>query len=179
MKWPNVSTMGAVALALSGAYALWLVISPSKPSAPLVVATQAPQVAMVETVEIKPAKVQVYARKAKVKLSLPAAVQADPMQHVAAASRVESSDRPVTVTTLLDERTGAVTTYTREEPLPWLAAGHSGEASIAYGMRSGQMMGRIMVRQDILQIKAARIGAQATIDQDGQWFAGAGIVYRW
>lgn len=146
-------------------------------------ATQAPELATVEKVAIAPPTVQAYAPKAKARLSLPKAVQQDPAQHVVAATRVPADDRPRTVITTLDETTGAVASYERMEPLPWLAPETSGEIGISYGLRGDghgvKPVGRVVLRQNLLQIKAARLGLNANLDQDGQWFAGVGVWYRW
>lgn len=142
-------------------------------------ATPAPEVREAPKVEIKPAVVKVYAQAAKTKLQLPAVVSADAGQHVIAASQVRADERPRTLITTLDERTGEATTYDRLDPLPWFAPETRGEIGIVYGLRDGAPMGRLMVRQNLIQIKSVRLGAHATLDQDGQWFAGVGAFYRW
>lgn len=165
-------------LAAYGVFA-WIIWPAPAPVLPMVPAVPAPVLKTVEKITIAPPAVQVYAPKAKKKLKLPAAMQADPAQHVIAASQVRADERPHTVITLLDERTGEATTYDRADPLPWMAPETRGELGISYGLRDGAPMGRLSLRQNVLQIKAVRLGAQANIDQDGQWFVGLGVFYRW
>lgn len=152
--------------------------SPTPIRAP-VAATPAPALKSVDQVTITPPVVKVYAPKAKTKLKLPAAMQADAAVHVLAASQVRADERPHTLYTLIDERTGETQTYDRAEPLPWLAAETRGEVGIGYGLRDGAPMGRLSLRQNLLQVKSVRLGAQANLDQDGQWFVGLGAWYRW
>lgn len=142
-------------------------------------ATTAPEVRQVEKVAITPPVVKAYAPKAKARLKLPAAVQVAPSIYALTASQVKADDRPHTIITTLDEDTGEVETYDRPDPLPWLAPETRGELGISYGLRDGHPMGRLSVRQNLLQIKSLRLGSQASIDQDGQWFAGVGVWYRW
>lgn len=161
----------------------WIIWPAPAPVLPMVPAAPAPVLKAVEMVSIAPPAVKVYAPKAKTKLKLSATVQADPAQHVIAASQVRADERPHTVITLLDERTGEATTYDRADPLPWLAPETRGELGISYGLRgdgnAGVPIGRLSLRQNLLQIKALRLGAQANIDQDGEWFVGLGVFYRW
>ncbi len=169
-----------VAVAACGVCAL--IFWPATPtSAPRIsVATPAPELRQAApTVVIKPSMVRVHSPAAKARLKLPAAVSADAGQHVLAASQVRADERPHTLITLLDERTGEATTFDRADPLPWLAPETRGELGISYGIRDGMPVGRLSLRQNLLQLKSVRLGATATLDQDGQWFAGVGAFYRW
>jgi len=178
MRLNALLSLGAAALVVCGACA-WI-FWPAKPvPAPVGVATAAPELRQVEMTTLTPPAVKVFRPAAKTRLSLPAAVQADPGQHVLAASQVRADERPHTLITLLDERTGEATTYDRADPLPWFAPETRGEMGISYGLRDGRPMGRLSLRQNLIQIKAARLGAAANLDQDGQWFAGLGLWYRW
>lgn len=171
--------LGVLALIACGvfAWAIWRDHAPAP--APIVPATPAPALQAVEQVSIAPPTVKVYAPKAKARLRLPAAVQADAGVHVLAASQVRADERPHTLITLIDEHTGESTTVDRADPLPWLAAETRGELGISYGLRDGMPIGRLSLRQNLAQIKSVRLGVQASIDQDGQWFAGIGAFYRW
>ena len=178
MKW-TAPTIAALALAACTVCALWWLMRHNTEPSSVVIATPAPQVATVPTVTIQPAQVRVLAPSAKRKLALPAAVQADAQQHVAAATRVDPGIRPVTVTSVLDADTGEITTYTREEPLPWLATTRRGEIGLAYGLRSGQQTGRLYLHQGLVDLKTLRLNGIAHLDQDGQWFAGVALAYRY
>ncbi len=176
-QWP-VRTTIAAALVASGAFAIytwWPTPTPppgtAQPIAPAKVLKKTP------TIDIKPPKVRVYAPKAKKDLGLPQAAQEKPTEHV---TTVKPDLRAHTIITTLDETTGQFTTYDKPEPLPWLAFSRRGEAGMAYGYSSsGQTGWRLYARQDLLQIKRLNIGAQAALDQGGQWFAGVAVGVRW
>lgn len=132
-----------------------------------------------DKVTLPPQKVKVYPQKAKAKLSLPEPAASNPSVYALGASRVEPDWHPVTVTTTLDTDTGDVQVYQKREPLPWLAIPHRGEAGLAYGLKNGQPNARLFVRQSLLDMKALRLGVEATADQDGEVFAGASLAWRW
>lgn len=143
-------------------------------------AKHAPQVAAVPKTAITPPKVEVYTAPAKKKLDLPAAVQQDTHAHVVAATRVAADDHPETVTTLLDDQTGAETTLVRREPLPWIAAEQRGELRLDYGMKNGaRKVGRLSFQEDLVEVKALHAGVNANLDTDGQFFVGGGVAYKW
>jgi len=143
-------------------------------------AQPAPQVKDVPKVDITPTKVKVYAPKAKGKLDLPPAITNDPDVHVLDTTRVSSNDHPVTIISLIDEKTGEVQTLVRSEPLPWLAAEQRGELRFDVGIKNGiDTIGRLTVREDLLQVKALHAGLHASLDSDGRWFAGGGVGFRW
>lgn len=143
-------------------------------------AIKAPQVAAIPHQDITPPHVSVYAPAAKKKLDLPPEVQADPKQHVIEATVVASDDHPQTITTVIDDQTGEVQTFVRREPLPWLAAEQRGELRLDVGIKNAlARVGRITLREDLLQVKALHAGLNASIDTDGQYFAGGGVGYRW
>jgi len=131
------------------------------------------------------APVRVYKSSAKTKLALPAAVIADPDKEVVSATTIKSSERPQTVTTVIDAGTGESTTYTKFEPMPWIAVENRGEVRFDYGYKfkpnalSNSTAGRFSIRQDVLAIKALHLGVNASMDTDGAAFVGAGIGYRW
>lgn len=142
-------------------------------------ATQAPEVKGETTVPVAVASVQVYKPAVKKKLKLPPAVQADPKQHVVASTRTPNDERRHTVTTMLDTATGAFTTYDRAEPLPWVAVSTKTQVGLFYGLRGSEQVLRLQAQQDLLQIKAVRLGATATLDSDGVSFVGLGAWARW
>jgi hypothetical protein len=143
-------------------------------------AKPAEQVANLPTQPIKPPSVIVYTPKAKGKLDLPAEIQNDPDKYVLASTKLPNDTHPATVTTVIDQKTGKAETYVRHDPLPWLAFENSGEARIDYGIKSitGTVV-RLSVREDVMQVKALHFGANATLDSDGELFAGVGVGFRW
>ena len=143
------------------------------------VAPPAPQVRGMAKVDIRPSRVKALPPKAKAALKLPETAASNPSIYALGAARIEPDFRPVTVTTTLDADTGEVQVYSKREPLPWIAIPHRGEAGIAYGIKDGQPAARLTVQQALLDIKALRLSATATLDQDGDTFAGVGLSYRW
>lgn len=139
-----------------------------------------PQLAAVPTEEIKPPEVKVYAPPAKKKLDLPPSLQDDPNLYVLSTARLPSDTRRQDVTTLINKETGETETFVRREPSPWLAAEQNGELRLDYGYKNGMFRaGRLSLREDLVQIKALHLGVHATLDTDGQFFAGAGVGWRW
>lgn len=156
---------------------IWLVVKPEpQPVGVPMVAKPALQKVQKETIS---AKVSVYKPAAKKAVALPPEVKADPDKHVVAASRVVPDIHPHTVTTVLDSETGDVVTYDTKEPMPWLAPAYRGEAGIAYGIKNGVPMGRLFVRQSLIDVKRLTLGVEVTADQDGEVFAGVAVSYRW
>lgn len=131
------------------------------------------------------APVTVYKGKTKARLKLPADVQADQNKHVVAASKVQPDLRPQTVTTVIDTETGAVSSYVKADPYPWFAIETRGEVRLAYGYKYNAFYGdvtrvaRLGIGYDVLRVKALTAGVVATVDSDGDAFAGVAISYRW
>jgi hypothetical protein len=167
---------GLVVLALA-----WNYLKPKPaPVGSTVVAKPAPELRTVPKQTIAPPKVSVYTPPAKKKLDLPAAVQDDPNKYVLGSAKLPSDTHPHTITTVIDAKTGEVQTYDRRDPLPWLAAEQTGEIRIDYGFKNGLVkVGRLSLREDLLQVKALHAGINAAVDTDGARFAGAGVGYRW
>lgn len=170
-----ITTLG---LALIAALYFHFKPAPSPPGVHMP-ATPAPEVKREETVPIDVTSVNVYKPAVKKKLKLPPAVQADPKQHVVAATRTPNDEREHTVTTTLDTTTGKFTTYDRAEPLPWMAVATKTQVGLYYGLRGSDTILRLQAQQELLQIKAVRLGATATLDSDGQSFIGLGAWARW
>lgn len=163
---------------------IWLTNKPTDRAGQTVEATQAKEVAAVPTVAVPVKSVQAYPNPVKKKLNLPQAVQDDDRKVVVAASKVQASDRPHTVTTLIDTETGKAETYVRTDPLPWLAYTSRGAAGVYYGLKNGEQAVRLQVTQNIIQVKAVHIGATASYDRvlttgRGDTFVGVGAEYRW
>lgn len=143
-------------------------------------ATPAPELKREETIPVLVAEpIQVYKPAVKAKLKLPPAVQADARQHVVASTRTPNDERRHTVTTVLDTGTGRFATYDRAEALPWLAVSTKTEVGLFYGLRGGDQIIRLQGQQELLQVKAVRVGAIATLDSDGETFVGVGAWARW
>lgn len=184
---PSLQRYLVVAKVAALAFVLWLALfavvsfvdSLQPPQSAPVPATVSPKVSKLETVTVKPKSVVVYEPKAKQKLGLDAATVADPGKHVLASAKLGANVRPSTVTVVLDESTGEAATLVRVDPYPWLGANPSGSLSLSYGIRSGTPVSRLAVTQDVLQLKALNLGGMATLDSDGQYYAGVGVTYKW
>lgn len=153
------------------------------------VATQAPQIeaAPVEWI-VPPKPVKTYAPKAKAAVKLPAAVQADAAAVVLQSSRIAASDRPQTVTAVLDTETGETRQYVVDEPLPWLDTTVRSDAGVYLGLKRGEPTIRAQARAQIAQVKELRLGALAGADLplngerpgvQAEYFIGVGAWLQW
>ena len=181
----NWLTIGLIALALGLAYGLWHTIQ-SRPTAggPAVEVAPAPAVRRAPTARVPiKAPVVAYQGDTKAKLRLPADVQTDPTRQVIAAAQVKPDPRPQTVSTVVDTETGDVKTYVTVDPYPWLAIEARGEVKLHYGykLRDGipSQVVRLGIGYEVVRVKAFTAGVTATVDSDGDAFAGVGITYRW
>ena len=100
------------------------------------------------------------------------------------ASRVPSSPRPQTVTTVIDTATGESQSFVKVDPYPWFAIEARGMAQLAVGYRFDRdglprQIVRLGAGYDLVRVKALTIGAVGTVDSDGQTFIGAAVTYRW
>ena len=168
------------------AYAIDMYLSPAPAPAnslPATLAVKSTSVSSASKVDVvvKKSTVRAYKQTAKVDLQLPVTVQTDETKVVTDSSLVASSEHRTEVTSVLDVSTGETSTYVHLVPDPWLSSEHRGTASLAYGIKlpTNQMVGRLSVREDLVQIKGIHLGIQATVDTDGDAFAGAGVSYRW
>lgn len=175
--------LGALWL-LAGLIALWLLwtaMTPSRPPAGQWVDARPSQVlAAVPKETIQPKALKVYTKPAKAKLKLPDPIQQDDNQYVLASSTLKHDYHPQTATTVINSETGEVTTITRREVYPWFALQQTGEIRLDYGIKNGlEKVGRLTLREDLLQIKGINLGATATVDTDGAAFVGAGVGFKW
>jgi hypothetical protein len=154
------------------------VIEVSVPATPAAEVKRAP----VKRVPVK-VPVKVYGGDTKARLKLPADVVKAPEKQVIAATKVDRSERPQTVTTVINTETGESSSYTRLDPYPWFALDTRGEARLALGVktRNGRIeqVVRMGITYDVVRVKALTAGVVGTIDSDGEAFAGIGIAYRW
>lgn len=151
---------------------------PAAPAAEVKAETQAP-------VPITTRTVKAYRPAIKAKLKLPAAVVNDAAEQVVAASSVAADDHPHTVTTVINTETGAVQTFDRRDPLPWLAINTHGRAGIYYGIKNGVQTVRLQVEQELVQVKAVHFGVIGAVDQalgvpiGTDYYAGVGAWVNW
>lgn len=180
-----VLSLGILAVVAGGGYAFWFFTRPPVDTTVAVIAKPAPVIAKVKKKVIKPKQVVVYAEEAKAKLRLPTSVLNDNTQHVTGATTVTPTERRVTVTSVLDEKTGETTVYTKPEPYPWIAVESRGEARFDMGYKLTREsivpkpIGRLSVVHDFVQVKGFHAGVNVALDTDGAAFAGVGIGYRW
>ena len=128
--------------------------------------------------------VTVFTGDTKKKLQLPDEVQKNEAQQVVAATQVKRTERPQTVTTVLNTETGETQQFVRQDPFPWFAIDTRGEARLSVGYRvdargQAQQILRLGVTYDAIRVKAVTAGVSGSLDSDGQSFLGVGIAYRW
>jgi len=160
----------------------WLAHKDPEPSGEWTKPKQDSRIADTGTETIKPQDCAVVVAKpgAKKKLDLPPEIQADPKKHVTTAVIIPSNERPQSVVSIFNESTGTTDMLTQRLAYPWLAIEQRGQLWLGYGLTpGGDRVGRILIREDLLQIKAMHLGMNASIDTDGAWFAGVGVAYRW
>jgi hypothetical protein len=150
------------------------------------VATPAPQVEATPIEWIVPPKqIKTYAPKAKAAVKLPQAVQVDAAAVVLQSSRIAASDRPQTVTAVLDTGTGETKQYVVDEPLPWLDTAVRSDAGVYLGLKRGEPTLRAQARVQLAQVKALRLGALASVDMplggtgSADAFVGVGAWMEW
>lgn len=119
--------------------------------------------------------IQVYKPEVKKKLKLPAAVIADSNTHVVAASKIPASNRPYTVSTVLNSDTGHFSTYERIDPIPWLAQSKAGTVRLTQWI-DGET--QLEVSRDLIQVKSLYAGVTGRIDTGGDKRVGAYVEYR-
>lgn len=160
----------------------WLCTKPDAPAGEWNAPKQDGRLADIPTETIKPPDCAVVVAKpgAKKKLDLPPEVQADPKKHVTTAVIIQPDERPQSVSAIFNEATGTTDILTQRLAYPWLAIEQRGQLWAGYGLKlNGERAWRILMREDLLQLKALHLGAHASIDTGGQWFAGVGVGYRW
>lgn len=168
LTWGPVLALVVFALLFGGRLTTWVsgLVRPTAQTAVAVAVEQAPAIASAEPQWIVPPRpVKTFKPEVKKALALPAAVQADDAKHVLQAARVSADDSPREVTAVLDERTGETELLVRELPRPWLDATPRGEAGVFAGIRNGhEPVARLTARQQLLQVKAVRIGVVGSVD---------------
>lgn len=176
---------GRILIALAFVGAVWLYFAALPLPAPAGVhlpAAPAPELAGLAPQPLRIELVKVFAPEAKKKLKLPKAVQQDAGKHVVASTRTPADERSHTVTTVLDAATGEFASYDRAEALPWVAVATKSQVGAFYGFKNGEPTLRVQAQQELLQLKALRLGATASVDvnRDGvDSFVGVGAWARW
>jgi hypothetical protein len=167
------------------AFGIWQLYYKPAPAGlkPAVIAQVSSTVAKEDKVDIplpKPS-IKAYKPQVKTKLKLPPVVIASPTQVVTASSIVPSSEHRTEVSAVLDTTTGNTVQYIHLTEDPWLAPEQRGSVSLAYGIKlpTNELVGRLALREDLVQIKGIHLGLQGTLDTDGEAFGGVGVSYRW
>ena len=173
------STAGLVLVIVLMASAAWTFWPRERPdvgvSVPL---PAAKEVRTIEKIIERPRLVYVYPDKVKDKLDLPDAVVQDTTKKVITTGNLDAEERPYTLTAVLDIETGESQVYARPDPLPWIGPGKRGAVGVAYGLKDGKPTGRLYANQDLLRVKALHAGVGGTLDQDGQYFTGGYVEWR-
>lgn len=157
----------------------WHFHSQPAPVSVPVIAAPSKAVAHVGT-EIIQTPLKVYKPESKKRLNLPKSLQDDTSKHVAASSTIKPDYHPHTVSTVIDDKTGEVTTYDTREPLPWFAVSSSRHYGAYIGALDGQQAIAVTARQEALHIKGVTvegiaIGAMSQSERMG--FVGIGISW--
>lgn len=176
----NLRAKVEIAAMIAFCVVLWQVSRPKTESAGTITrAMIAPELKHADKQNITPPKVPVYTPSAKHKLQLPPDVQDDPNKYVLASNKLQNDIHTHTITTVINQQTGQVQTYDRRDPYPWLAAEQNGESGIYYGYKRGTKISRLTFSENLVQLSALHLGAHASLDTDGQFFAGIGIGWKW
>lgn len=127
--------------------------------------------------------VEAYKPAAKKKLALPPAIKEDPSKVVTSSTDVQPGLNPHRIVSVFDVATGKTVAYDQTMPFPWLAVDRRGEAGLSYGYRGSEAVIRLDARQSLLDIKAVRVGAVASVDKPiggrPDTYIGIGAWYRW
>jgi hypothetical protein len=125
--------------------------------------------------------IKVYKDSIKSSLSLPKAAVHNANIKLTDSSVIKGSERDTQVNQTLDITTGETTTYTTQLSSPWFAVESKGAASVDYGFKRGstQAVGRLNVRQNLVQVKDIHLGISGSVYTDGDYFVGVGGEYRW
>jgi cytoskeletal protein RodZ len=154
-----------------------------------VTAAPAPEVKAAPVEQIQPPKLTVYQAPVKEKLHLAQPIVDDVHEHVLSAVSVKADDHPQTVVSVVDDQTGATQTLVEREPLPLLALDFHGDLTVTGGVTTdGSMAVRVEGWQNVLDVKAAHLGAEVSCTQPIQpisaadrtrCYAGIGMRLSW
>lgn len=166
--------VGGIALIAVAVACWWAFLRVPAPVGTFAPAPVAGAVRAVPT-QIVQGKVRVYTKPAAGKLG----IQIPDSSRVVAATTIHADPHPQTVVTSVNPETGATETGFKREPYPWLAAQQTGEVRLGYGYRGSERVARLSVTEYLVQVKGLNLGVEASLDQDGQHFAGVSVSYRW
>lgn len=182
--------LAALVLVLGAGKAVWDSYMQPKTAASIAAPVNVPEaatpaVAAVASAVIAPPKVQVYAQSVKQQLHLPDAVKKDSDKFVVAQSQIVADSHAHEVSTVVDEKTGQVTTMDTRLALPWFAAQRGYDVMVAtgYTTRSATPVIHLEARADLLQVKAVHVGLVGYVDEPMNWkrpdaFVGVGAWAR-
>ncbi len=124
---------------------------------------------------------RVYKPTGKALIALPKETLGDANKYVTSSSVIPSKEKRTVVTQVLDVTTGETEAFISEAPQPWVALENRGQLSVDYGYKSGNSnpVGRINLRQDVVQLKSLHLGVSLSGYTDGDYFAGVGGGIRW
>lgn len=183
----------AIVLALAGVLALsvWLMrpaptpsvtpgTSVAQPLPPAVSAAPSLEIPETKTPTRPPIRAIPKTPAVRAKVKLPPAIFDQADTYLMATGALAAEERTYTLSSILDRRTGETTVHARAEPLPLfsLSTDH-GAAGLHYGLKNGDPVWRGSLSQEVFRIKQLRADATATLDSDGEWFAGVGAKIKW
>jgi len=146
-------------------------LPPAVPDKPSVIvpppAAKAPYVAQPKTPQLRK------------KTKLPPALFDGPENFILATGQLDAEERPYTLSSVLDRRTGETQVYAVADPLPVFSLSDRGSMGVFYGVKGGDPVFRATLSQEVFRVKAVRAGATASLDSDGEWFAGLGAEVKW
>lgn len=157
----------------------WLILrDPPQEATPMAVSS--PTVA--DPIEVTPlAPLKVYKPEVKRKTALGKGLKVDEKKHLVATTKVESEEKPVEVSTVLDERTGDFTTVVTELPTPLVSIQPKTEIFAEHGIRASdhKQISRLGVNHQLFKVKGVAFGVTAQVDSEQETFVGARVSYRW
>lgn len=174
--------MNRVSLALAGIIiallaAAWTFWPRDKPdvgvSAPL---PPAKEVKTESKSPVHPKAVNAYPDRVKEKLNLPDTVVQDPAKKVIATGKLETDDRPYTMTAVLDLDTGDAEVFGRADPQPWIGPGKRGAVRLTQWHNG---VTQLDASHDLLRVKSLYAGVAGRADTSGETLVGAYVEYRW
>ena len=193
LMFAKYSRTTAIVLAQAGVLALsvWLMrpaptpsvtpgTSVAQPLPPAVSAAPSVEIPETKTPTRPPIRAIPKTPAVRAKVKLPPAIFDQTETYLMATGLLAAEERTYTLSSILDRRTGETTVHARAEPLPLfsLSTDH-GAAGVYYGLKSGEPGFRGVLSQEVFRLKRVRAGGLATLDSDGQWFAGVGAEWRW
>lgn len=177
-----ISLGAVVGMLLCAVFAAWINHRPSPPS---VIAPIASELVSEKPKTLKCKDVIVFRDKIKDELGLPEEIKKDPSKHVAAATRIDASDNPTTVSAVYDDVVGRIDLFKRQDPQPWLAFDRRAELGVSYLFKDkapGEAAGAVVAldgRIALLRIKALRGGFVGQLDSSGGWQLGGRAWAEW